>query len=151
MGGDPPVDACHSTAQSQDHTDHTDSNKINFTITPCQSSEATPSRLHVSRVSLGPSSHTQTGTLQSLIHWKLVVCNLAHLWTQWRFHKTGLSSFSDKYFCQSSDRSLHTWSSRSVRKSLYCHVTLLPRQMSARRHLAAPSSPHGRTIRPQGS
>ena len=31
----------------------------------------------------------------------------------------GLSGFSDKYSCQSSDRSLHTWSSESDKKSLY--------------------------------
>ena len=32
-----------------------------------------------------------------------------------------------------------------------CRATLWPRQMSARSHLAAPSSPQGRTIRPPGS
>ena len=43
------------------------------------------------------------------------------LWTRCPYHKAGLPSLPDMYFCQSSDRSLHTCSSRSDRKSLYCH------------------------------
>ena len=45
----------------------------------------------------------------------------APLWTQWRHHRAGLSSFSDRYFCHFSDKSFHTWSSKWIRMSLYCH------------------------------
>ena len=58
------------------------------------------------------------------------------LWAQCRFHRAGLSSFSDRYFCQSSDRSLHTWSSRSDRKSLYCH-SLAQTEVSMQTHCSA--------------
>ena len=48
---------------------------------------------------------------------------LAALWTQRWFTRRG-----DRYFCQSSDRSLHTWSSKSDRSSLYCHSGPVGRQ-----------------------
>ena len=72
----------------------------------------------------------------------------APLWTQRCHHKAELSSFSDRHFCHSSDKSFHTWSSKLFRMSLNCH---LPRQTLTRRHLAASSSPQGTTIRPQSS
>ena len=40
---------------------------------------------------------------------------------QWRLHRAELSSFSDRYLCQSSDKSCHTYSSKSIRMSLCCH------------------------------
>ena len=37
-----------------------------------------------------------------------------------RDHQAGLSSFSNRYFCQSSDKSFHNWSSKLDKSSSYC-------------------------------
>ena len=39
-------------------------------------------------------------------------------------HREGLSSFSGRYLCQSTDNSFHTWSSKSDRSSSYYHSPL---------------------------
>ena len=50
------------------------------------------------------------------------VFNRAPLLTHWRLHRAGLSSFSDRYFCQSSDKFSHIRSSKSIRMSLFAQT-----------------------------
>ena len=67
---------------------------------------------------LGTGSHSD---LPEVPNRRNSAFNRSPLWTQWRFHRAGPPSFSDAYFCHSSNESFHTSSSNSVRMSLCCH------------------------------
>ena len=95
---------------------------------------------------LGTGSHSDLREVPNRRH---SVINRAHLWTRWRFHRAGLFLFLTSTFTVL-PINLST-PGRQIQSECLCTATPLPRQTSARRHLAAPSSPQGRTIPPQSS